>query len=299
MSATDNQAARKGEFNQVVEEQLRKGIYEMRRVEISIGRPATQPSDIAPQKIMATEIVKDEKGVPVIAAKSPLEEYGITIQQFSITGTTYDELTNQQFAAKQKSFLAAEASKAEREQEVQKKLMVEAQGERKVAEITAEANSAKAKVVTEAKQKAEVAEQEKKAAEVLAEQKVAVAKLDKQAAETKAEQEVMIAKKKAEQAEQEALATITLAKAEQEKIKLAGALSEKDKMTLELTMKRDVAVAEAMSKINVPSTIIAGAGAGDGKANLTEQLMNFAMLRSLGFLKELPPMNVPTTQPVK
>ena len=65
MSATENQAARKGEFNQVVEEQLRKGIYGMRRVEVELkdrsGAQAqaqlllsatTQPSTPPPAPVM-------------------------------------------------------------------------------------------------------------------------------------------------------------------------------------------------------------------------------------------------------
>jgi len=37
MSASENQASRKSEFNQVVEEQLVKGLFEMRRTEVELG----------------------------------------------------------------------------------------------------------------------------------------------------------------------------------------------------------------------------------------------------------------------
>lgn len=225
MSSSENQAARKSEYAQVVEDQLRKGLYVMRRTTVALKDRVDEKGQ--PIKVEATEIVRDDKGVATQAEKSPLIEYGIEVIQFSITGTDYDDRTIAQFAAKQEAFLAAERSKAEREQEIQKKLMIEAQGLRQVAEIEAAANQAKAKAVTEGQQKVEVAAKEKEAQETLAKQKaeisqieaqqrvaialkekeaqetaakqqLSVAEINKQAAETKAKQEAEVARINAE-----------------------------------------------------------------------------------------------------
>lgn len=334
MSATENQAARKGEFNQVVEEQLRKGIYAMRRVEVELkDKPSatTQPVGApiaAPIKVWATEIVTDIKtGAPIIVEKSALEEYGIVIQQFSITGTNYDDATKAQFAAKQGSFLAAEKSKAQREAEVQQTLMVEQKGLREKAEIEAAENVKKQQLVIQAQTKAEVAEQEKIQAETVAAQALSVAKLTKETAEMKAsqdlevkriaaeaeataiktqaqgvaaaaqiksQQDVLVSELKAKQAEQEAKAIEVLAKAEQQKIALSGALSEKDRLLMELDSKTKIGVADAISKINVPATIIGG-NAGESKGNVTESLMNMTLLRALNII---PPQTAPNKVPV-
>jgi regulator of protease activity HflC (stomatin/prohibitin superfamily) len=339
MSATDNQAGRKGEFNQVVEEQLRKGIYAMRRVTVEIADQtmpevpvlgaSTQPAKPQPIRVQATEIVKDAKtGEPLIVEKSPLAEYGITIQQFSITGVDYDDPTIQQFAAKQKAILASESAKAEREKELQQTATVVQQGLRQKAEIEASENVKKAQQVIQAEAKAEVAQQAKLEAETLARQKLAVAQLDKDAAETKAqqdlqirktaadaeaqaviltaeaaakakqmaaqaeaqaakikaEQELAIAQLKAQQSAQEAQAIENLAKAEQKKIELSGALSEKDRLSMELESRTRIGVAEAVSKVQVPATIING---GDSKGgNVTENLLNISLLRALGIVPD-------------
>jgi hypothetical protein len=202
MSASENQAARKSEFAQTVEDQLRRGLYVMKRTTVALKDRFDEKGQ--PIKVEATEIVKDEKGVAEQAETSPLLTYGIDVVQFSITGTDYDERTIAQFAAKQEAFLAAERSKAEREQEIQRKLMIEAQGLRQVAEIEAAANQAKAKAVTEGQQRVEVAMKEKEAqetrarqeaqiAEIQAQQRVAVALKEKEAQETAAKQKLAVA----------------------------------------------------------------------------------------------------------
>ena len=108
-----------------------------------------------PITVFATEIVNDTNNNPIIDQPSPLFEYGMGVLQFSIEGTKYDEETERQFAAKKKSFLAAEKSKAEREQEVQQRLMIIEKGLREKAEVEAEANKVKAKAIIEAQQKVE------------------------------------------------------------------------------------------------------------------------------------------------
>ena len=79
------------------------------------------------------------------------------VMQFSITLIEYDPATLAQFAAKKQSFLNAEKSKAQRQEEVQRRLMIEEQGLRQIAEIQAAENQKKERAVIEASQKEEVA----------------------------------------------------------------------------------------------------------------------------------------------
>ena len=89
--------------------------------------------------------------------KSPLNRYGIKIIQFSVTETTYDDQTLQQFAAKKQSYLAAEQAKAQRQEEQQQRLMIIERGLRQVAETEAAANLEKKKATVAAQQEQEVA----------------------------------------------------------------------------------------------------------------------------------------------
>lgn len=325
MSASENQSSRKSEFNQVVEDQLRHGLFEMKRVMRTLTDRVDDKGK--PIAVEATEILKDEKGVPVRAEPSPLESYGIEIRQFSITDTTYDEMTKQQFAAKQAAFLAAEKSKAQREQEIQQRLMVEQQGLRQVAEIEAAANQVKAKALTEANQRVEVAvktkqeaetaaeqaanvaeiqaqqkvkiaTQAKLEAETLANQQLTVAEINKKAAETKAAQEAAVAQIAAEQklkvaqldaeaAKKQAEGIVSLATAEQQRISVGGAVKEQDKVLATIQADRDARVAEALSKIQVPQTIVNGNSGGTGGTQGSNEMMfNLILMRSAGLLKD-------------
>lgn len=286
MSASEHQTARNGEFVQVVRDQLTDGLYEMRRVERTLkdqydeaGKPIT---------VFATEVIKDNSNKPRISEISPLKAFGLIVKQFSITETDYDKQTQEQFSAKKDAFLKAERSKAQREEEVQLRLMVTEKGLREKAEAEAVANKQKAtetinaereKVVAETNAQRElvVAETAKKQAQVRAEQEKAVAELA-------AQRELEVAKLQRQAAEEYAKKKVLEAEAQKKSLELAGAISERDRVLAEIARDRDIKVAAELAKIATPSVVING-GSADGKgADLTTQLMNLRLLESTGIL---------------
>ena len=291
ISASENQASRKAEFNQVVEEQLAKGLFEMRRTEVELsdmgqleaagvgpdGKPIMREKKA---KVAATEIVRDNKDQPVIVQESPLNRYGIKIIQFSVTETEYDQQTLQQFAAKKQSYLAAEQAKAQRQEEQQQKLMIVERGLRQVAETEAASNLEKKKATVAAQQEQEVAVIKKAQAVTQAQQKVEVALQDKQEAETlKA-----IAQIKAERAELDKKAVISAAEAKAKEIEIAGGLSDRDRILATIKADRDAKVATALAGIKTPGVVIVG---GEGKSSdMTGTLMNLLLLKSTGVLAD-------------
>lgn len=293
MSASENQASRKAEFNQIVEEQLVAGLFEMRRTEVELldtaqmettgmtpdGKPIIREKKA---RVQATEIVLDKAGKPIIVQESPLARYKITILQFSVTETTYDDVTLKQFAAKKESYLAAEQAKAKRQEEYQQRLMVTEKGLRQVAEIEAQMNQEKKKATIAAEQKREVATIEKDQAVIVAVQKVEVAIKTKVEAETLRE----IASIKAATAELDKKATISAAEAKQKEIELGGGLAEKDRILATIKADRDAKVAAALAGVKTPSVLIIGGEANGKGANLTETLMNLLLLKATGVLPE-------------
>lgn len=287
MSASENQSSRKSEFNQIVEEQLINGLFRMRRTEVELadltetveagtddkGNRVTKERKA---KVLATEIVKDKDGKPIIDYKSPLERYGITVIQFSITEIEYDNKTLEQFAAKKESYLNAEKSKAQRQEEVQQRLMIEEKGRRQVAEIEAVQNQKKTEMIIQAEMNQEVAEVKKKQAVTEAQQKVEVAKQQQQETETMK----AIAKIKVETATLEKQALIAAAEAKQKTIELGGGISEKERVLAEFRMNRDIGVAKELSRIAVPGIIIGGGK--DGGGNVTQDLMQYSLMRNMG-----------------
>jgi hypothetical protein len=294
MSASENQASRKAEFNQIIEEQLAAGLFKMRRTEIELNDLSTieevkdengnKVQKEKKAKVQATEIVLGKDGKPVVIQDSPLKQYGISIGQFSITEINYDHTTLEQFAAKKKSYLAAEQAKAERQQEVQQRLMIEEKGRRQVAEVEAAENQKKAAALIQANQAAEVAIVTKAQAVTAAEQRTEVANQLKKEAETLKS----IASIKAETAELDKKATISAAEAKQKSIELGGGISEEKRVLAEIKAERDAKVAVALAGLKVPGIVIAGGAEGKGGNGLTENLINMTLLKSLGILKDEP-----------
>lgn len=292
MSASENQASRKAEFNQIVEEQLERGLFKMRQTTVTLddlteivnaGTDADGNTITKEKKavVQATQVVNDPKtGKPIVIQESPLTTYGLGIMQFSITKINYDDATLKQFAAKKESFLNAERSKAQRQEEVQQRLMIEEQGRRKVAEIQAEENQKKERALIQAQQAEEVAEITKRQRVIEAEQKVEVAAQLRE----EADQLRQVAEIEAQTAELKKEAVISAAEAKQQEIEIAGGLSEEKRILAEIQAKRDVDVAIALSKVASPGVVIAGGEGKSGGNDALGNLINLWLLKANGIV---------------
>jgi regulator of protease activity HflC (stomatin/prohibitin superfamily) len=274
MSASEHQSARRGEFTALVQDQLQKGLFEMKRVSKTLqdqyddkGKPIT---------VYATEVLFDDSGHQRISRPSPLTDFGIVVTQFSITDVQYDDQTQRQFAQKKEAFLAAEGSKAQREKEVQERLMVEERGRREKAETEAAALREKARAVIQAQQQKEVEE-------LNAARKLAVAQLTKQEAETQAQQHLQVARLAKERAKEEAETQILLAEAQAKAIEIGGAITEKEQILAKIEAEKMVNIAKELSKIQVPQFIING-GTQNSDGSVGDSLMNLLLLKQLGVL---------------
>lgn len=288
MSASEHQSSRRGEFTSLVQDQLQYGLFEMKRIPKVLydqyddkGKPIT---------VYATEVVYEDNGEPKVVRQSPLTDFGIVITQFSITDVVYDDQTQRQFAQKKEAFLSAEGSKAQREKEVQERLMVEERGRREKAESESIALRRKAEEVINAQREKEVAElkaeKEKSVAETNAARELAVALLTKQQAETRSQQELECAKLDRMKAQEEADAQIILSSAKEKALKLGGAISERDKILAEIEKEKMIGIADRLSKIAVPQFIINGSNGADGQVSSTnDHLMNIFLLKQMGVVK--------------
>ena len=284
MSASANQSARKAEFNTIIEKQVSLGRYQTQRVKVALDGRFDEKGD--PIMVEATKIITDSNGLPLIAQISPLEQYGLEISQCSITSTEYDGETRRQFAAKKQSFLAAEKSKAQREQEEQEKLMVIARGEKEKAIITAEANKVKEKATIEAQQKVDVAQKAKAEMEMKANMALEVARIYK-------EEQLTIAGRKLEVATIEALASIedakaivALAEANEKKIKLAGAITEKERILAEIMAEKEVKIALALANVKVPGIMFIGGSESSQSDSIMKNMINLRLIQGAGLIPE-------------
>lgn len=290
MSASENQSARKAEFTQLIWDQLADGLYGMRRVEkkiiiepdFIIEDDSVVPSIIntpAPKVEfkLTTELILDLDNRPVIVKASPLISYGIKILQFSVTGIEYDADTLKQFSTKKLAYLAAEQSKADREKEKYERYNIIEKGLREVAEAQAAGNVEKETAVVAAQLKAEVAEQAKVEAETVAGMALAVALIEKEQAQVKFETSVI-----------DGNAIIVLAKAEEEKIRLAGAITELEQMTIDAKVLMNDAIADAIKNIQSPYNVFySSGGEGSGDSNWTQTLVQLKLMKDIGFLSDM------------
>jgi len=283
MSASENQSARKSEFRQLVLNQMSRGLYDMNLEEVIKKDTTDEDGD---EITLFKTSIKIADGKPIITTSSPITgKFKMTITQFSVTGTDYDTETRKQFAAKKEAYLGAEQAKAERSQEVQERLMIEERGKREVAEAEAAGNVLKETAVIAAQLKAEVAIQDKIAAETKAAQLLSVADLSKQ---TLLMEESAIF----EQAEIKALTAlelkkelIAMAEGKKQAIELSGDITELEEALIRAEVDKAKAVAEALAMINVPSTmIISGGGGNSAGDSVMENLINLKLMESTGIL---------------
>jgi membrane protein involved in colicin uptake len=208
------------------------------------------------------------------------------IEEFSVTASEYDKSTKELFEKKKNTLILSEQMKADRQKEIENRLMIVEKGLREKAEAEAIANVDKTKAVIEGQKKTEVAEMQKKEAEVVANRQLEVAKIEKTEQETKANMSLEVAKINRMAAEEDAKRIITLAKAEQDKISLAGALTEHDRVLAEISARRDIEVADKLSKIQVPANLMIGGNAEKSGSDFQGTLMNMILLKNLGILKD-------------
>ena len=287
MSSSENQSARKAEFKQVVEGQLKKGTFKMRKEQI-VRKDVTDKTGEG-ITIFKTEIVNDKDGMPIVVTSSPItEDFGMTVVQFSVTATNYDPDTKKQFSAKKASFLLTEQAKADREKETQERLMVVERGLREKAEETAKANVLKAKAVIAAELKAEVALQTKLQAETAAAMQLSVAKINKAELLMIASAKLEVAQIKAKEAEQEKIAAILRAEGRKEAIELSGDITELEEAVIAAEVNKAAAVAEAMAKMRGPEVVIFGSKSeGGGGNDITQALFQLRLMQDAGLIKKV------------
>jgi hypothetical protein len=319
MSASENQASRKAEFYKVAFGQIRDGYYQMRNVTIrrkglsdlvqaveaigdtkpaapaettSAGISLAQQAQVvigeetveASDTVRAAEIVRDAKGMPIIATPSPLEAYGVEVPQFSIAATEYDPGTLLKFQEKRALLLATETARAESVRSAQERLKNIAEGNKAIAETEAIANQEKARKVISAQILQEVEGVRMKVREVEGQTKVEVAAvMNKQLTSEQATAEL-----EAQTAENERKAAEVLAKAREQMIALGGAVTDSEQTLQEVYTKQIEAVAQSFAGLQVPDTvIIAMDSVPEGQSPLAFALPSLQFLQAAGLTGKL------------
>lgn len=215
-------------------------------------------------------------------------KWHIDVVDVQISDISPDDMTLQLFAKQQEALLNAKTAEAKKSEYDMKKIETDADYSQKIAEAKGKAEMEKMKAVTDAEREAELARIE-------AQKKVTVAELAKAQADQirqkmaiDADAKLQVATIEKQEAEQKAEAIKLLAKAEEERIKLAGAITEKEQKTLEIAKERDIGVANAWANGNrlTPDFVIGGntGGSDANNGDLNNTLLSLKLMESMNMI---------------
>ena len=279
MGAEDYFAGGRTQFNMDFEDQLRSGLFLVKRKEVveqqlnpsKATANATLETD---QKefgddekvVFVVEKMLDQSGVPLRKTQS-YTDIGVTVVESRITDVVPNAKFNERMQLKQKASADRAIAREQRIQEEEQKLLAEAKGEREVAERkaaalveqiekTTNAETEKQLVLTKANQQKEQAEIDRQTAEIRLEQ----AKIDAQAVQVAADAE---------------------AYKKREILQADNALAQK----LDAWVEINKAYADAFAKRPVPTTVFGGTGS-DSYAQGTD-VQAFLQLMTVKAAKDL------------
>jgi hypothetical protein len=277
MSSQDSYSGRKSEFPQLVEDQVKNGVFLTDSEETIVIDPQTKEE----KKMHHVLIRKDEAKNP-IRRGNPMADYKITITQtFLDKEPVYENGIEEQIKKSREATMRIATARAQAEAAVQDTTTAEAQGKAKVAEAQYEQEVLKSKQIV-------IAKQEKEVAEIEAAKRVAVAEQEKLEAETVAKRKLSVATLDKQSAEQTKQATVLLAEGESEARKLILAADGALKVKIEAYIKTQELWAQAFGQYRgsiVPS-IVMGSGGSSGNQNATTGL-DFIQLMGLKAAKDL------------
>lgn len=235
MTGFESYAEKKNDFLEYVQDQLAHGVY---KTNVRIEEVKDQAGNV--EKLKIASLIADTLAPNGYkrSETSPFMDYGIKVNQVSISTIDYSQKVKDQIAQQQESNMLAQTAKAKAAAAAQEAIRAEEEGKAKAAQAKWAQETIKATEVTKAEQEYEVAV-------------------------TEAKQQRETAKLAAEKAEFDKKRIIAEGQAEAEanRLKVAAGLSPQERA--EWDYKKAVGVAEAIAKVNLPKVVTSGSGNGN------------------------------------
>ena len=153
MTSLESFAERKGELIEIINDQAQNGAYQMVTKQVERADIVTGEKKM----VSAAEIVRSRDGHPVRQQASILDQFGIHLQPMSIERLVYSKIVNDQIEKRQEATTAVQVSQAQALKAIQAAITAEKEGQATAAKAKWEQETIKAKVVTEAQQRLEIA----------------------------------------------------------------------------------------------------------------------------------------------
>lgn len=153
MSSIESAGERRNELVNIINDQAERGVY------VTLVKTITRKDDLSKEEktVNVTEIQRNTNGTPKRQQGSILGEFNIKLQPISIKNLDYDDVVKNQIVARQKSTTAVQLAIAQALKAEQDAITAEKNGIASAAEAKWTQETIKAKLVTEAEQKRDVA----------------------------------------------------------------------------------------------------------------------------------------------
>lgn len=241
MSAFESYAEKKNDLIAYVDDQLSNGVYKTTVREIEIVDSFT--GEKKRQKVASLIPDDSAPGGYIRAENSPFSYYGIEIGQVAISEIQYDDKVTKQIETQQEQNMSIQTKKTQALAAQQDAIKVEAEGKAAAAKAKWDQEKIKATEVTKAEQEYEVA-------------RLAALKAKEEAKRITAEGE---------------------AKAAANRALVNAGLTPLERATIE--KETQIGVAEALSKIKLPTIVVAGGNGTNG--NTAMDAMGLKMMQDL------------------
>ena len=240
MSSKESYAEKRNELIHLIEDQASNGVYKTTQKDQKSMDALTGADKV----ITVVDIVKNKDGGFLRVEKSPIQRYNLTLSNLSINGVEYDESVEKQIKAQQDLIMKVQTSIANAKKSEQDALTTEQTGKANAAAAKWNQEVIKARLVTEAQQKKEVST-------------------------LQAQTAVFDAQKTRTDADAKAYANARL---------VSAGLTPQERAYIEKDTK--IGVAEAISKIVLPSTYMNGSnGGGNNGTSMLEAILGVKLLK--------------------
>ncbi|MFM8741318.1 MAG: SPFH domain-containing protein [Cytophagales bacterium] len=237
MSSKESSAEKRNDLLSYIEDQSINGVYRTKQEDIKVHDDLMNTD----KTVTVVKIVQDKNNLPMRQEASSVKMYGVSLQGLALNSIDYDSEVENQIKVQQQAYMQVQTAIANSKKAEQDAITTELQGKAAAAKAKWEQEVIKAQAITQAQQEKEVAALEAQTA-LLAAQKV---KTD---------------------ADAKAYANSKL---------VSAGLTPQEKAQFEKDTK--VGVAEALSKIVLPTTYMSGNG-GTKDASMLESILGVKLL---------------------
>jgi len=160
MSSKESYAERRNDLLAYIEDQVQNGVYKTETQQEKQPDPMTGQM----KTVNVVKLVLGKDGLVIRSDESPLKGFGIKTFNPSINEVKYDDTVEKQIQQQQQAIMQVQTAVAKAKEAEQAAITAEKNGQAEAAKAKWEQEVIKARAVTEAEQKVEVAKREKEAA---------------------------------------------------------------------------------------------------------------------------------------